>query len=127
MKLVDGAGGEQRVELGGHGARRLGVGGRWGEQEREHRREQGNRRAPHGADASVARSRSMQLPARLVLAFAALDQPQTIGAPAHPRPVSELAAAMRQVLGANRRYDQCLQDAGSDLAQAQACADLVGQ
>ena len=48
VELVDGAGGEQRVELGGHGARRLGVGGHRGEQDREHRREQGNRRAPHG-------------------------------------------------------------------------------
>ena len=65
VKLVDGAGGEQRVELGGHGARRLGVGGHRGEQDREHRREQGNRRAPHGADRTVARSRSMQVAARL--------------------------------------------------------------
>jgi hypothetical protein len=64
---------------------------------------------------------------RFDLAFAALDERQAIGAPAHPRPVSELAAAMRQVLGANRRYDQCLRDAGADLAQAQGCADLVGQ
>ena len=64
---------------------------------------------------------------RFDLAFAALDERQAIGAPAHTRPVSELAAAMRQVLGANRRYDQCLRDAGADLAQAQGCADLVGQ
>ena len=65
MQLVDGAGGEQRIELGGHGARRLGVGGHRGEQDREHRREQGNRRAPHAADATPARSRSMQVVTRL--------------------------------------------------------------
>jgi hypothetical protein len=61
------------------------------------------------------------------LTFAALNEEQAIGAPAHARPVSELAAAMRQVLGGNRRYDQCLQDSDADLAKAQACADLVGQ
>ena len=64
---------------------------------------------------------------RFDLAFAALNQEQAIGPPAHARPVSELAAAMRQVLGGNRRYEQCLQDADADLAKAQACADLVGQ
>ena len=53
VELVDGAGGEQRVELGGHGARRLRVRGDRGEQDREHRREQGNRRAPHAADATA--------------------------------------------------------------------------
>ena len=61
------------------------------------------------------------------LALAALNQEQAIGAPAHARPVSELAAAMGRVLGGNRRYTQCLQDADADLAKAQACADLVGQ
>jgi hypothetical protein len=61
------------------------------------------------------------------LAFTALNQEQAIGAPAHARPVSELAAAMRQVLGGNRRYEQCLRDSQADLAKAQACADLVGQ
>ena len=64
---------------------------------------------------------------RLDLTLAALNQEQAIGAPAHARPVSELAAAMGQVLGGNRRYTQCLQDADADLAKAQACADLVGQ
>jgi hypothetical protein len=34
---------------------------------------------------------------------------------------------MRQVLGGNRRYEQCVQDAGGDLAKAQGCAGLVGQ
>jgi hypothetical protein len=63
----------------------------------------------------------------LDLAFAALNQEQAIGPPAHPRPVSELAAAMGRVLGGNRRYYQCLRDADADLAKAQACADLVGQ
>jgi hypothetical protein len=61
------------------------------------------------------------------LSLAALNQEQAIGAPAHARPVSELAAAIGKVLGGNRRYDQCLQDADADLAKAQACADLVGQ
>jgi hypothetical protein len=64
---------------------------------------------------------------RFDLAFAALNQEQAIGPPAHARPVAELAAAMRQVLGGNRRYEQCLQDADADLAKAQACAELVGQ
>ena len=62
--LIDGAGGEQGVELGGHGARRLGVRGHRGEQDREHRREEGNRRAPHEADAIAAPSRSMQASTR---------------------------------------------------------------
>ncbi len=65
---------------------------------------------------------------RFDLAFADLNREQAIGAPAHPRPVSELASAMRQVLsGGNRRYEQCVQDAGTDLAKAQGCAGLVGQ
>jgi hypothetical protein len=65
---------------------------------------------------------------RFDLAFAELNREQAIGPPAHPRPVSELASAMRAVLsGANRRYEQCVQDAGADLAKAQGCADLVGQ
>jgi hypothetical protein len=35
---------------------------------------------------------------------------------------------MRQVLsGGNRRYEQCVQDAGDDLAKAQRCAGLIGQ
>jgi hypothetical protein len=61
------------------------------------------------------------------LTLAALNQAQAIGAPAHARPVSELAGAMRRVLGGNRRYYQCLRDADADLAKAQACAALVGQ
>jgi hypothetical protein len=64
---------------------------------------------------------------RFDLAFADLNREQAIGAPAHVRPVSELAGAMRQVLGGNRRYEQCVQDAGADLAKAQGCAGLVGQ
>jgi hypothetical protein len=64
---------------------------------------------------------------RFDLAFADLNREQAIGAPAHARPVSELAGAMRRVLGGNRRYEQCIQDAGADLAKAQGCADLVGQ
>jgi hypothetical protein len=65
---------------------------------------------------------------RFDLAFADLNREQAIGAPAHARPVSELASAMRQVLSAgNHRYEQCVQDAGVDLAKAQGCAGLVGQ
>jgi hypothetical protein len=65
---------------------------------------------------------------RFDLAFADLNREQAIGAPAHARPVSELASAMRQVLsGGNRRYEQCVQDAGDDLAKAQRCAGLIGQ
>jgi hypothetical protein len=61
------------------------------------------------------------------VATADLDREQASGPPAHPRPVYELAAAMRRVLGGNERYTRCLQDADADLARAQACADLVGQ
>jgi hypothetical protein len=64
VELVDGPGGEQRVELGGHRARCLGVGAHRGEQDREHRCEQDNRRARHRADATPARSRAMQLATR---------------------------------------------------------------
>jgi hypothetical protein len=41
------------------------VGGRRGEQDREQRREQGNRRAPHAADATPARTRVVQGATRL--------------------------------------------------------------
>jgi hypothetical protein len=79
------------------------------------------------ADARPKGSAAQSGTVRFDLTFAALNQEQAIGAPAHARPVSELAAAMGRVLGGNRRYTQCLQEADADLAKAQACADLVGQ
>jgi hypothetical protein len=79
---------------------------------------------PHaGAEGSAAQTGQV----RLDLAFAALNQAQAIGAPARARPVSEPTAEMRRVLGANRRYRQCLRDADAEPAEVQACADLVGQ
>jgi hypothetical protein len=79
------------------------------------------------ADARAKGSAPQSGRVRFDLAFADLDREQAIGPPAHTRPVSELAAAMRRVLGGNQRYTRCLQDADADLARAQACADLVGQ
>jgi hypothetical protein len=78
-------------------------------------------------DARAKGSRAQTGRVHLDLAFAALNPEQAIGAPAHARPVSELAAAMRRVLGGNRCYEQCLRDSQADLAKAQGCADLVGQ
>jgi hypothetical protein len=79
------------------------------------------------ADARAKGSAPQTGRVRFDLAFADLNREQAIGAPAHVRPVSELAGAMRQGLGGSRRYEQCVQDAGADLAKAQGCADLVGQ
>lgn len=65
-----------------------------------------------------------------------LGEPQEIAAPADPRPLSELTAALA-VLGQQRArqstggvapaqsYEQCLESAGGDLAGARACADLL--
>jgi hypothetical protein len=53
--LVDRSGGQQRVELGADATRRLRPRRGRDEQDREHRREQGNGRAPHGADAIAHR------------------------------------------------------------------------
>ncbi len=79
----------------------------------------------------------------LDLAIGGLNQPQAIGAPADPRPVGELTAALQQVLGqaqaqgqgaaggagssSQPKYDACVQAAGADLAKAQQCAPLLGQ
>jgi hypothetical protein len=78
----------------------------------------------------------------LDLTIAGLNQPQAIGAPANPRPISELTAALQQLLGqaqsqsgsgsgssssSQPRYDACVQAAGTDIAKAQQCAALLGQ
>lgn len=65
-----------------------------------------------------------------------LGEPQRIAAPADPRPLSELTAALAVLAQQRARqptaggapaqsYEQCLQAAGGDLAGAQACADLL--
>ena len=82
----------------------------------------------------------------LDLTIGGLNQSQAIGAPANPRPVSELTAALQQVLGqaqgqaqgqsqaapggatsSQPNYDACVQAAGADIAKAQKCAPLLGQ
>jgi hypothetical protein len=75
-----------------------------------------------------------------------LNQPQTITAPAHTRPASELATRLRALtslvqgafggLGSSapsarpgaapaERYNRCVRDAGNDVAKAQQCASLL--
>jgi hypothetical protein len=79
----------------------------------------------------------------LDLTIGGLNEQQAIGAPAHPRPISELTAALQQVLAqaqaqgssgasgssssSQPKYDACVQKAGSDIAKAQQCASLLGQ
>ena len=84
----------------------------------------------------------------LDLGVSSLNEPQPIGPPANPRPLSELSAALA-VLGQQRAqtqssggtpgtgasgsgsvapaqgYDACVQAAGNDLTKAQACAGLL--
>ena len=78
---------------------------------------------------------------QLDLAVAGLNQPQPVGPPANPRPLSELSAALA-VIGqqraaqatrggtpaapAGQSYDACVAAAGDDLAKAQSCASLLG-
>ena len=75
---------------------------------------------------------------RFDLAIAELNRPQDIGAPANPRPLSELTTALGQVLGSaqgstqpqtggSSKYQQCLAAAGTDIAKAQRCAGLLGR
>jgi hypothetical protein len=75
---------------------------------------------------------------RFDLAIAELNRPQAIGAPANPRPLSELTTALGQVLGSaqgstqpqtggSSKYQQCLAAAGTDIAKAQRCAGLLGR
>jgi hypothetical protein len=77
-----------------------------------------------------------------------LNKPQTINAPANPRPLNELLGQLQGLLGGAlpqlggggqggsgsggaggsaqvQKYAQCLKDAGGDVAKAQACADLL--
>ncbi len=82
----------------------------------------------------------------LDLAVTGLNRPQQISPPADPRPLSELTTALA-VLGqqraqqgtsggaapaapsggaSGRTYDECVQAAADDLAEAQACASLLG-
>ncbi|HVP03162.1 MAG TPA: hypothetical protein VMT10_11375 [Solirubrobacteraceae bacterium] len=73
---------------------------------------------------------------RLDLAIARPNQPQPIGPPANPRPMSDLAAALavllqRKAAGATgsatgETYAQCIARSGGDLAAAQKCASLLG-
>jgi hypothetical protein len=75
---------------------------------------------------------------RFDLAIAELNRPQAIGAPANPRPLSELTSALGQVLGSaqgstgqqgggSSAYQRCLAAAGTDIAKAQQCAGLLGR
>lgn len=82
----------------------------------------------------------------LDLTIGGLNERQAIGAPADPKPIGELTAALQQVLtqaqsqgqgGAGSagsgsasgqpKYDACVQAAGSDISRAQQCAPLLGQ
>ncbi|MGZ4268861.1 MAG: hypothetical protein ACXVFK_12430 [Solirubrobacteraceae bacterium] len=77
----------------------------------------------------------------LDLTIAALNQRQAIGAPASPRPIGELSAALAQVAAqfqsqaqgsapaasGQPKYDQCVAAAGTDIVKAQQCASLLGQ
>ena len=84
----------------------------------------------------------------LDLTIAGLNEQQAIGAPANPRPIGDLTAALQQVLAqvqsqgqaqsggtagsgssssSQPKYDACVQAAGSDIAKAQQCAPLLGQ
>ena len=84
----------------------------------------------------------------LDLTIAGLNEPQAIGAPANPKPIGDLTAALQQVLAQAQsqgqaqgggtagtgsssstqpKYDACVRAAGSDIAKAQQCAPLLGQ
>lgn len=85
---------------------------------------------------------------KLDLTIANLNQPQPIGAPANPRPLAELTAALQQLAaqaqgaagsagsgatttpapsGGGSKYDTCIAQAGTDLTKIQACSSLLGQ
>jgi hypothetical protein len=71
------------------------------------------------------------------VAFADLNEPQTIEAPTSTRPFSELLTQLQGLLGGSGlggggaaspnidEYTECLQEAGGDAAKAQKCADLL--
>lgn len=82
------------------------------------------------------------------LTIADLNQPQTITAPANAKPFSDLTSALQGLVGgtssggsgssgsgssgsgatpqASKKYLDCLQRAGNDVAKVQKCASLVG-
>ena len=93
---------------------------------------------------------------RLQLSISGVNTPQPIGPPANPRPLSELTSALQALAATTasatgggsatapatpsapsaptttpsttpKTYDACIAQAGSDLAQAQACASLLGR
>lgn len=87
---------------------------------------------------------------KLDLSIANVNQPQPIGAPANPRPLAELTAALQQLAAqaqgaaggtggtttttpapaapaSGSKYDACIAKAGTDLAKIQACSSLLGQ
>ena len=75
----------------------------------------------------------------LDLSLARVNQPQPIGPPANPRPLSELTSALQALAvtsgtgatgasgAAAQTYDDCIAQAGSDLAAAQRCSSLIGR
>ena len=103
-------------------------------------------------DAAVTGTDGAKGTLRLQLSLSGLNRPQPIGPPANPRPLSELTSALG-ALAATRgaatgssgaagatgatgaaapartpqTYDACIAQAGSNLADAQACASLLGK
>ena len=84
--------------------------------------------------------RSLDL--ELTVELTDLNEPQTIEAPATTRPLDELLGQFQGLLGGALggaaggggasteqldEYTRCIQEAGSDVARAQACADLLTQ
>lgn len=79
--------------------------------------------------------------AGFVLELTGLNEAQTIEAPADVRPIDELLAGLGSLLGGATGggsagdatpeglgdYSRCIEDAGSDVAAAQRCADLLTQ
>jgi hypothetical protein len=70
----------------------------------------------------------------LDLTLADVNRPQPIAAPANPRPLSELTAALQQLAahaqsaaGSGSTYNACVAKAGTDLAAVQRCSGLLGQ
>jgi hypothetical protein len=83
---------------------------------------------------------------RLDLTLAGVNQPQPIGPPANPLPLSDLTTALQQLAaqaqggaaqpqgsagsppsGSGSKYDACIAKAGNDLAAIQRCSSLLGQ
>jgi hypothetical protein len=96
------------------------------------------------ADLRPAGSSGQSGEIKLDLSIANLNQPQPIAAPANPRPLSDLTAALQQLSSAAKgqgssgsssapsaaaasKYDACVTKAGNDLAKIQACSSLLGK